>query len=141
MKKIRIIYIFFHKIHKMNALDIKKIRKSMGMSQTDFGQILGVGIRSIQLWESGSRDISESAKKLLIATINEEKSIPDTIEDLLIKKVEKNFKGEIDELKEMIQSLKVDIQLINLNSMHQRNVAAKKENGKKKLLYQTFFEV
>jgi len=125
----------------MNALDIKKIRKSMGMSQTDFGQMLGVGIRSIQLWESGSRDISESAKKLLIATINEEKSIPDTIEDLLIKKVEKNFKGEIDELKEMIQSLKVDIQLINLNSMHQRNVAAKKENGKKKLLYQTFFEV
>jgi len=125
----------------MNALDIKKIRKSMGMSQTDFGQMLGVGIRSIQLWESGSRDISESAKKLLIATINEEKSIPDTIEDLLIKKVEKNFKGEIDELKEMIQSLKVDIQLINLNSMRQRNVASKKENGKKKLLYQTFFEV
>jgi len=41
----------------------------------------------------------------------------------------------------MIQSLKVDIQLINLNSMRQRNVASKKENGKKKLLYQTFFEV
>lgn len=49
----------------MSLIDIKKIRKSLDMTQTEFGEMLGVGLRSVQNWESGKRNISDSAKKLL----------------------------------------------------------------------------
>ena len=116
----------------MTPLEIKNIRKELGLNQTEFGEMLGVGIRTVQLWEKGKREISGKAKRLLKTSLNEEKIISDSVEDLLLKKIEGKFKGEIGELKEMIQSLQQDIQLINRNSMLQRNSTAKKERENKK---------
>ena len=58
----------FKKIHKyltMNLLDIKKTRRDLNLSQTAFGKLFGVGIRTVQLWESGERTMTNSVKIIL----------------------------------------------------------------------------
>ncbi len=54
----------------MNNLEIKKIRKELGKSQKEFAKMLGVGDRAVQTWESGERNISQSAEILLKMIIN-----------------------------------------------------------------------
>ena len=46
-------------------LEIREIRKRLGKSQTEFGKMLGVGLRIVQRWEKGDRKISKSAAMLL----------------------------------------------------------------------------
>ena len=48
-----------------NALDIKRIRTNFHLTQTAFGKLLGVGLRTIQLWESGERNMTKTTIKLL----------------------------------------------------------------------------
>ena len=45
-----------------NALDIKRIRTNFHLTQTAFGKLLGVGLRTIQLWESGERNMTKTTK-------------------------------------------------------------------------------
>lgn len=49
----------------MTPLEIKRIRKEFNHTQAEFGKMLGVSLRAVQMWESGSRNISKSALKLL----------------------------------------------------------------------------
>ena len=104
----------------MERLDIKKIRKELALSQTDFGKLLGVGLRSVQNWESGDRNISESAKKLLESIIkdgatlhkvtNNDSSTPATnqsLEEIIISRVLKRLN---------LQSLE-DLYELNNNQM------------------------
>ncbi len=49
----------------MNNLEIKKIRKELRKTQSEFAELLGVGERAVQTWESGERNISQSALLLL----------------------------------------------------------------------------
>lgn len=58
----------------MKAIQLKKIRKNLGLTQTEFGKMLGVGIRTVQSWESGSRNITESTKMLLESKLKPEQS-------------------------------------------------------------------
>ena len=44
----------------------------MKMTQTEFGKMLGVGLRSVQNWESGDRKISDTAKLLLESKLKNE---------------------------------------------------------------------
>lgn len=39
----------------MDALEIKLARKTLNMSQTEFGAMLGAKLRTVQSWESGER--------------------------------------------------------------------------------------
>ena len=104
----------------MERLNIKKIRKELALSQTDFGKLLGVGLRSVQNWESGDRNISESAKKLLESIIkdgatlhkvpNNDSSTPATnqsLEEIIISRVLKRLN---------LQSLE-DLYELNNNQM------------------------
>ncbi len=63
----------------MNAEEIKKIRKDLGLNQTEFGEMLGVGLRSVQNWENGSRNMSESAEILLKERIKYEHSTDNSV--------------------------------------------------------------
>ena len=48
-------------------------RLSVGMSQTEFAQLLGVSVRTLQEWEQGRREPSGAARMLLrIAATNPE---------------------------------------------------------------------
>ena len=38
---------------------IKQLRKSTGLSQTKFGELFGIPMRTIQNWESGEREPAE----------------------------------------------------------------------------------
>jgi transcriptional regulator with XRE-family HTH domain len=49
----------------MKALDIKKTRRDLNLNQTEFGKLFGVGIRTVQLWESGDRMMTDSVKIIL----------------------------------------------------------------------------
>lgn len=46
----------------------------MNLTQTDFGKMLGVGLRSVQNWESEDRNISDTARLLLESKLNNELS-------------------------------------------------------------------
>ena len=59
---------------EMSFLNVKKIRNELSLSQTSFGKLLGVGIRTVQLWESGDRKMSEGARILLQKVIEDENS-------------------------------------------------------------------
>lgn len=39
-------------------LNLKTLRKSRGLSQTDIANQIGVSLRTVQYWENGKRDIS-----------------------------------------------------------------------------------
>lgn len=49
----------------MQSSDIKRVRKNLKLSQKEFGKALGVSLSAVQSWESGSRNMSDTAVKLL----------------------------------------------------------------------------
>ena len=67
----------------LNTLDIKRIRTNLHLTQTDLGKLLGVGIRTVQLWESGERNMTKTTNKLLNELILKENNIiPDGLNDI-----------------------------------------------------------
>lgn len=49
----------------MNAKELKEIRKNLRLSQTKFGELVGVKLRTVQNWESGVNKIPDSVSILL----------------------------------------------------------------------------
>lgn len=49
-----------YKVIKMINEEIKKLRKSLNLSQEDFGSILGVAQRTVSAWEAGNNEPSIS---------------------------------------------------------------------------------
>ncbi|WP_281991201.1 helix-turn-helix domain-containing protein [Aquimarina aggregata] len=58
----------------MHCSEIKQIRKSLELSQKAFGKALGVSLSAVQSWESGSRNMSDTAVKLLNELLLENKN-------------------------------------------------------------------
>lgn len=50
----------------MKPLEIRKLRESLGKTQTDFGRALGVSKQTICYWESGNRQPSKQSSVLLL---------------------------------------------------------------------------
>ena len=44
---------------------IKEVRKTLKLSQTDFGRSLGVSLSAVQKWESGENDLSDAVILLI----------------------------------------------------------------------------
>ncbi|TSE02655.1 helix-turn-helix domain-containing protein [Aquimarina algiphila] len=55
----------------MNSSDIKQVRKKLKLSQKEFGKALGVSLSAVQSWESGARNMSDTAIKLLNGLLND----------------------------------------------------------------------
>ncbi len=71
----------------MKGVEIKKIRKKLNKTQSEFGEMLGVSMRTIQNWESEKRKIPKNIEIILKSILNtpiESIGIPDTIEDKFI---------------------------------------------------------
>lgn len=50
----------------MNGLEIKEFRKKHKLTQEKLADIVGAKVRSVQSWEQGTRNISQSAIKLML---------------------------------------------------------------------------
>lgn len=57
---------------KMTAMEVKKIREELGVSQYELADRLGVTQAAVSLWESGARLPSATVVKLLKIIRNEE---------------------------------------------------------------------
>ena len=59
--------------------DIAKIRAGSGLSQTQFAQLLGVSVRTIQDWEQGRRSPSGAARTLLMVVAKNPQAVLDVV--------------------------------------------------------------
>ncbi len=50
---------------KYNAVDIRKLRKSVKVSQSEFARMIGVSVDTVQNWEQGRRTPRGTAMALL----------------------------------------------------------------------------
>lgn len=112
----------------MNALEIKKIRQDMGLSHTKFGEMLGVGTRTVQLWENGERNISESGKKLLLNILANEQSSGVENKDL------ESLQNEVALLKEKIEGMKENFKMMYQQLLFLQNsfIEMQRVNNEKK---------
>jgi putative transcriptional regulator len=53
------------RIFEIDAPEIKMIRKSLNVSQSEFAMMIGVSVRTLQNWEQGRRKPEGPAKALL----------------------------------------------------------------------------
>ena len=42
-------------VHKFSSVDVKDVRKNMGMSQTEFASAFGISVSTLRHWERGDR--------------------------------------------------------------------------------------
>lgn len=66
------------KVHQVAVSEAIKARHSVGMSQREFAQAIGVSVRTLQGWEQGRRKPSGAAATLLRIATNH----PETIQQL-----------------------------------------------------------
>ncbi len=53
------------RVHRVSLSDVTQARAKSGLSQSQFAQVLGVSIRTLQEWEQGRRKPSGAAQALL----------------------------------------------------------------------------
>jgi transcriptional regulator with XRE-family HTH domain len=63
----------------MCDLNVKEIRKNLGVSQTKFAEMLGVHIRTVQNWESGG--VIPQAKYTLLHNLQNQSKEKEKIQD------------------------------------------------------------
>jgi len=63
-KKVPGIRVSFHP-KPVGAAEVKKVRKSLGLTQGRFAVIVGEGLAAVQSWEQGVRQPNGSASKLI----------------------------------------------------------------------------
>ena len=61
------------RVFKYSALDVKKIRHKMGLSQDQFSRLIRVSIKTLQNWEQGRRQPRGPALALLMILKNDPK--------------------------------------------------------------------
>lgn len=63
----------------MDSIEIKVARKTLQMTQTVFGEMLGASLRTVQSWESGDRNMPKPTEILLQQKLDEHKTANSTI--------------------------------------------------------------
>ncbi|MGB1287082.1 MAG: helix-turn-helix domain-containing protein [Aggregatilineales bacterium] len=71
-------------VHIPDEINVRKIRESLEMSQTEFAEHYGFSVRTLQDWEQGRRVPSGVAKNFLILLHR----APETIHEILFPAAE-----------------------------------------------------
>jgi putative transcriptional regulator len=64
---------------KMDPVDVKNIRKRLGMSQTSFAAAIGISVGTLRNWEQGHRTPTGPARVLLQVADKHPEAILETI--------------------------------------------------------------
>ena len=65
LKNVKVNHITISPLRKYNREDIKLMRTGKGMTQNIFAKALGVSVKTIEAWESGTSQPSGTASRLL----------------------------------------------------------------------------
>ena len=68
------------RIFKYDAMDVKKVRSRLNVSQSQFALIMGVSIATLQNWEQGRREPHVPAKVLLKVVEKNPKAILEALQ-------------------------------------------------------------
>jgi putative transcriptional regulator len=63
------------RIFKIDAPEIKMVRKALSVSQSEFAMMIGVSVRTLQNWEQGRRKPEGPAKALLHVALKNPKAL------------------------------------------------------------------
>lgn len=74
----------------MDAIEIKVARKTLQMTQTTFGEMLGASLRAVQSWESGDRNMPKSTEILLQQKLDAHKTASEVNEPKSAYNIEVN---------------------------------------------------
>lgn len=64
---------------EVGALDVKKIRESYGLSQTELAALLGISVDTLQNWEQGRRTPRGPARVLLQVVAKHPEAVWDVV--------------------------------------------------------------
>ena len=67
------------RVFEMNAPEIKKIRETLHVSQSEFALMIGVSVRTLQNWEQGRRKPEGPARILLSVAAKHPEAILDSV--------------------------------------------------------------
>jgi putative transcriptional regulator len=62
-------------VHEFTAIDVKKIRAKIGMSQSEFASAIGISVSTLRHWERGDRTPHGPALVLLNVVAKEPKAV------------------------------------------------------------------
>jgi putative transcriptional regulator len=69
-------------VHKLQPVDVKSIRKKVGMTQTEFAASFGISISTLRHWERGDRTPRGPALVLLLVVAKEPRVVLNTLKDV-----------------------------------------------------------
>lgn len=93
----------------MSNLELKEIRKKLKLSQEKFGEKVGVSLRTVQNWESGVNEVPKMLE-ILINEFNKNKNTNSVHSNNEIADIEIDLRYTIEVQKDLIKSLKKELQ-------------------------------
>lgn len=69
------------RVHKVSVSEVTQARTKSGLSQSQFAQVLGVSMRTLQEWEQGRRTPSGAAQSLLAIAAKR----PEVIREIFVR--------------------------------------------------------
>jgi putative transcriptional regulator len=64
-----------YRVHIPDDIDVKRIRKNLGLSQGQFADTYGFSVRTVQEWEQGRAVPQGAAKNFLVVLDKEPKAV------------------------------------------------------------------
>ena len=119
----------------MNALEIKRKRRELGLTQEDLSKKLGVSLKTISNYENG--EVIPDTKQALLLEILSNNTVNDPAETY-VKKANINFEEKrkliTEEIKQLEEVIKHKLEIIDLLRM-KIEIITEAENDKKKKDY------
>ena len=64
-----------YRVHIPDEIDVRRIRKNLGLSQGKFADVYGFSVRTVQEWEQGRAVPQGAAKNFLVVLDKEPKAV------------------------------------------------------------------